>query len=186
VLGWYNLSADAKAIARTPSQRALAAVGASLRGEMSTDDKIPIPLQAISGILIPGVTAALYVLVWETAKSFGPGLQAEAEQSRSAAWLLIPALFLIVGCGLQYRYVRRQMQTGMMDSLASPLVITALTAIGAVVGVVMLPYLPLSTPSVSPPSNGSRISFGGFVSLFIIWLCTIAGLMIGRRSTPAE
>ena len=148
---------------------------------MSTD-KIPVPLQAISGVLVPAVASGVYFLVSAIASSGGSDPQTDGESSRSALLLLVALTILIVGSFLQYRYVRRSMQRGLMDSAASPLVITGLTVVGAVVGLALLPYLPTGNTSVSTPWNRNAISFAGFIELLIIWLSACGGLMMGGRA----
>ena len=85
---------------------------------MSTD-KIPVPLQAISGVPVPAVASGVYFLVSTISSSRGSDPQAQGDPSRGAVLLLVAVTILIIGSFLQYRYVRRSMQGGLMDSAAS-------------------------------------------------------------------
>jgi len=102
------------------------------------NEKVPIPLQAIMGTFLPALFAASVLIVWAIATGSGP----EPGASRSAGLLLIPIIVLTIGSLVQYRFVQRAMLVGMMDSAASPLVVTVLTGLGAVAGLVVMAYLP--------------------------------------------
>jgi hypothetical protein len=144
------------------------------------NERVPVPLQAIMGMFLPALFAAGFLIV----SAIATGSEPEPGASPGAGLLLISVVILAVGTLVQYRFVRRAMVVGMMDRAASPLVVTVLTALGAVAGVLMMSYVPSGERDLPMPWNRNSVTFDGFVALAIIWAAAGAGLIFRPRRLP--
>lgn len=152
-----------------------------LNNEMQ-NDKIPVPLQALTGTFVPAFFLAGFLVVRAIVTVWEP----ESALSRNATRLLIPVLLVSIGSIVQYRFLKRAKVVGMMDSAASPLAVTLLTVIGTVLSVAIESYLPFEGPGPRTVwTNRNPIQFGTFVILLVIWLSACAGVMVRRRTSPA-
>ena len=147
-----------------------------------SNDRLPLLAQAALCMFLPAVFAGLYVLASTVAIAFDvePGNR----------WLLLmPAVLIGAGSLFQYRYVQRSIASNTIDQTASPMAVTLCTVIGAVLGVVVMPYIAGGDAGVRTPWNRNSVSFPGAVMLGIVWLSAWAGLTVrsgatgGQRST---
>ena len=117
-----------------------------------SNDRLPLLAQAALCMFLPAVFAGLYVLASAVARAFDvePGNR----------WLLlIPVVLIGAGSLFQYRYVQRSIASNTIDRAASPMVVTLGTVIGAVIGVVVMPYIAGGDAGVRTPWNRNSISF---------------------------
>jgi hypothetical protein len=141
-----------------------------------SNDRIPIPLQAVWAAFVPVMFAAAFQVVWIIATWSEPA----PGESRSAWLLVIPAV-MAAACALaQHRSIRRSVAAGMIDRASSPMVVTAWTLLGAVTGTLLTMYLPGGGAAPRNAFNRNSMSFPAFAGLAAVWLSAWLGLAAGR------